>query len=97
MVYEKIAAYKKTASLFIKGLVKTGLFQNEDGDLTVTIEKDKANSRVVLTVENDDLGLKGIFDVQVVTRVFNKVEPGLFDSLADQLSRRKGFGTLHVR
>ena len=97
MTYEKIGAYKKAANLFVKGMVKTGLFQTEEGDLTLTIEKDKENSRVVLTVANDETGMTGIFAADVVTRVFNKVEPALFDPLADQLSRRKGFGKLHVR
>lgn len=97
MTYEKIGAFKKAANLFVKGMVKTGLFQTEDGDLTLTIEKDKQNSRVVLTVANDDAGLVSTFTVDVVTRIFNKVEPALFDPLADQLSRRKGFGKLHVR
>ena len=97
MVYEKSGAYKKAATMFIKGMLKTGLFQEENGDLVVTIEKDKEAGTATLTIQNDEAGYKGEFKGNVVTRVFNKIDPTMFEGLAAQLEKRKGFGKLRIR
>ena len=100
-VYEKVADYKRDMKYFVKGLVKSKLFQNEDGDLVVTITKnyDKAeNARTAtLTVESPCGCFKAEFTADVCTRIYNKVDPTLFEQLGDQLSRTKNFGKLVVK
>lgn len=97
---EKIGDYKKAMKAFIKGAVKSKLFQNEDGNMKVTIEKsyDKATNyrEVVLTIEGPVTGVAATFTAETPTRVFNKVEPALFDALGEQLAKGKNFGKLIV-
>ena len=95
--YEKTGDYKKAASAFIKGMFKSGLAQDEDGNITVRIEKDKETGKAVLNIENENNGVVAKFEAEVTTRVYNKVAPELFDVLAQQLSKRKNFGQLVVR
>lgn len=94
--YEKLGEYKKAANAFIKGMMKSGLAQDEEGNMAVQIAKDKEASTVTLTIQND-AGYTYIFKAEVATRVYNKVAPELFDVLAQQLSKRKNFGKLVVR
>lgn len=98
-IYEKIGDYKREMKKFVKGLVKSKLFQNEDGDLTIFIEKidDKETKQktAALTAELD--GFTAVFKATVATRVFNKIEPALFDALGEQLARSKNFGKLVVK
>ena len=40
---------------------------------------------------------KATFCAEVATRVFNKIDPTLFEALALQLEKGKGFGKLIVK
>jgi hypothetical protein len=86
---------------FVKGVVKSKLFQTEGGDLTIQIEKtyDKAEKKgnVCLKVESPCGCTKACFCSEVSTRVFNKVDPTLFEALAAQLEKGKNFGKLVIK
>ena len=98
---ERIGEYKKAMKAFVKGAVKTKLLQDEDGEMVVVITKnyDKATNirDVVLTISNALTGVTMSFAAEVPTRVYNKVEPALFDGIADQLAKAKNACTLTVR
>jgi len=99
--FEKIGDYKKAMKAFVKGAVKSKLYQTEDGDLTVTIEKEydkAANTRtVVLAIASPCGCFSTKFEAQVATRVYNKVDPTLFEALGAQLAKTKGFGELIIK
>ena len=99
--FEKIGDYKKAMKAFVKGAVKSKLYQTEDGDLTVVIDKtyDKAaNVRIaVLTIASPCECFVAKFTAEVATRVFNKIDPTLFEALGEQLAKTKGFGKLIVK
>lgn len=98
---EKIGDYKKAMKAFVKGLVKSKVFQDANGNLTITIAKDyskELNKRtVVLTCEGPDGTAKATLTNLVSTRVYNKVDPTLFETLGEQLARGKNFGKLIVK
>lgn len=98
-MFEKIGDYKKAMKKFVKGCVKSKLFQDEDGNMEVlinkTYEKDTNTRTVSLAIEND--GYTAIFDTEVSTRVYNKVDAELFAPLAAQLEKTKTFGKLIVK
>ena len=100
-VCEKIGDYKREMKKFVKGLVKTKLFQTEDGDLTITIEKNfnkELNQRVVtLEACSADNTVYASLTYEVPTRVFNKVDPTLFEALGEQLAKTKNFGKLIIK
>jgi len=98
---EKIGDYKKAMKAFVKGLVKTKLYQTEAGDLTVYIEKNfckDSNTRTAALIAESPCGLyKSTFTAEVATRVYNKIDPDLFEALGAQLAKTKGFGKLIVK
>lgn len=100
IVVEKIGEYKKYMKSFIKGAVRSKLFQDADGNMTVVITKtyDKETNyrEVVLRIDGADTGVYAEFTAETPTRVFNKIEPGLFAPLGEQLSKGKNFGKLIV-
>jgi len=99
-VFEKIGDYKKAMKSFVKGLIKTKLYQNEKGDLKLTIDKTfvkKLNFRkVTLTCTSADKLYTSSMTCEALTRVFNRIDPSLFTDFAEQLSRTKNFGKLIV-
>lgn len=100
---EKIGDYKKEMKRFIKGLVKSKLFQDEDGNLIVVIEKiiektsdkEKKFHTVVLTCSN--AAMSASLRYEVTARIYNKVDPTLFESLGSQLAKSKNFGQLIIK
>ena len=99
--FEKIGDYKKAMKAFVKGAVKSKLYQAENGDLTVTISKvyEKGDDArlAVLTIASPCGCYTCEFKANVVTRVYNKIDPTLFEALGEQLSKTKGFGKLIVK
>ena len=96
---EKIGEYKKEMKRLVKGLIKSKLFQTEDGDLTITIEKcyDKDANKRVAKLKAANGAFKACLTFDVSTRVYNKIDPTLFETLGEQLSRTKNFGKLFVK
>lgn len=97
---EKIGEYKKAMKAFVKGAIRSKLFQDEDGNLKISLSKsyDKDNNyrEVVLTIASEATGAEATFTAEVPTRVYNKVDPDLFAPLAAQLEKGKNFGKLIV-
>ncbi len=98
---EKVGDYKKDMKAFVKGCVKSKLFQDEAGNLTVTIEKNfdkETNTRTAsLIVASPCDTFTSIFKAEVATRVYNKIDPTLFEALGEQLAKTKNFGKLIVK
>lgn len=98
---EKIGDYKKEMKAFVKGLIKSKRYQTEKGDLTINIEKTfnkELNQRTVtLSCTSADGAATAALTYEVATRVFNKVDPTLFETFGEQLSRTKNFGKLIVK
>jgi len=97
-IIEKIGEYKKEMRKYVKGLVRSKMFAN-DGTLAIEISKsyDKANNERIVTLTATNGGFTATMNFQVATRVYNKVEPTLFDALKDQLGRAKNAVKLIVK
>ena len=100
-IIEKIGDYKKAMKAFVKGAVKSKIYQSEDGDLTVVIDKtynkeDNVRS-AALTITSPCGCYIATFKAEVATRVYNKIDPTLFEALGEQLAKTKGFGKLIVK
>jgi hypothetical protein len=99
--FEKIGDYKKVMKAFVKGAVKSKLYQEENGDLTVTIGKNYDKAANIRTAELKIASPCGCivstFTAEVATRVYNKIDPTLFEALGAQLAKSKGFGKLIIK
>lgn len=100
LVFEKIGDYTKEAKRFIKGAVKSKLFNTEANEVVVTINKGEFDKKaklgtVTLTIINT-CGMTAMFKVSASTRVYNKIEVALFDKLVAQMAKIKNFGGLVI-
>lgn len=104
--FEKIGDYKKAMKAFIKGAVKSKLYQTEQGDLIVTLAKSSVKKlkdgvptyAVSLKVVSPCGCVTSEFKADVVTRAYNKITPALFDPIGEQLEKSKSFvGALKLR
>jgi hypothetical protein len=94
LVFEKIGDYNKEAKRFIKGAVKSKLFATEENQVVVTIEKgefDKKAKQGVVTLCTccPVSGMGATYTIMAPTRVYNKVDATLFDTLVAQLGKMK--------
>lgn len=101
MEFEKIGDYKKSMKNFIKGAIRSKLFQDSNNNLIVTLsknfDKNTKTGMIILTIDNAISGMKTEFTAMVPTRVYNKVEPDLFAPLGAQLAKTKNFGELIIK
>jgi hypothetical protein len=100
LVFEKIGDYSKEAKRFIKGAVKSKLFNTEENQVVVTICKGEFNKKTkmgtVSLIIRNTCGMTTTFEVAATTRVYNKIEVALFDKLVTQMSKIKNFGGLVI-
>ena len=99
--FEKIGDYKKAMKAFVKGAVKAKLYQGEDGDLTIMIDKsynkDTNTRKATLSIISPCECFVTLFTAEVATRIYNKIDPSLFEALGEQLAKTKGFGKLIIK
>lgn len=94
IMIEKIGDYKREGKRFIKGLIKSKLFTSPENEITFIIDKgifDKKEKCGVVKLKTycPVSGMKACFKILAPTRVYNKVDETLFDTLKDQLGRMK--------
>jgi hypothetical protein len=91
---EKIGDYKREAKRFVKGLIKSKLFTSPENKITFTIIKgefDKKGKQGVVTLCTvcPVSGMGATYTIMAPTRVYNKVDATIFDTLAVQLGKMK--------
>lgn len=94
IILEKIGDYKREAKKFIKGLVKSKLFTTSENKILFVIKKGSFDKKlkggeIKLYTNSSDTGMCSTYKIWAPTRVYNKVDLNLFDSLKDQFSRMK--------
>jgi hypothetical protein len=91
---EKIGDYKREAKRFVKGLIKSKLFTSPENKITFTIIKGEFDKKakqgvVTLCTVCPVSGMGATYTIMAPTRVYNKVDATLFDTLVAQLGRMK--------
>lgn len=91
---ETLSEYKKAMKTFVRGVIKSKVFNDEaDGKVKFVIEKEEENM-VVMRVENKFNAAE--FVAEVSTRVFNKVTPDLYTKTIEQFNKLKNFAGMTV-
>lgn len=91
---EKLGDFKKAAKAFIRGAIKTKLFNGEKkNDLAITVTKDVDNV-VGIAIANGVYSMN--LDAEVSTRVYNKLDTLFFKTLTKQFNTLKNFGGVKV-
>lgn len=83
--FEKLGDFKKAVKLFVRGTIKTGILGNE-GDFVFEVTKLDGDTKSVTITTNAGpytFTLAG----ETCTRVFNKVEPELFEPIITQFEK----------
>jgi hypothetical protein len=98
---EKSGDYKREAKRFIKGCVKSKLFTSPENKIEFRIEKGEFDKKakmgiVVLTTACPVSGMKADYVVNAATRVYNKIDATMFESLVGQYARMKTPLTLTI-
>jgi hypothetical protein len=98
---EKIGDYKREAKRFVKGLIKSKLFTSPENKITFTIIKgefDKKGKQGVVTLCTvcPVSGMGATYTIMAPTRVYNKVDATIFDTLVAQLGKMKTTITLVI-
>lgn len=90
---EKLGEFKKAAKAFIRGAIKAKIYTDAKNALNVTVTKDVDN---VVSVEIANGFYSANFDAIVATRVYNKIDTLLFQTLTKQFNTLKNFGGVKV-
>jgi hypothetical protein len=100
---ETLSEFKREAKNFIRGVIKAKVFTPADSwsapaDATMKffVEKCEEGKEKFITICVGNGFNYAEFAVEVSTRVFNKVEPGLFDKTIEQFNKLKGFNGMTV-
>lgn len=94
---ETLAEYKKAMKAFVRGIIKAKIFAADDGKVNFNVSKCQDNETekfVVMSVES--ACMQAEFSTQVSTRVFNKIEDGLYSKTIEQFNKLKGFAGMTV-
>lgn len=97
MSFEKLAEYKRALKTFVRGAIKSKILVDDRGQLKLNIYKetiDKTEKHVVVEIAND--AYTAIFYADVSTRIYNKFDTALFEPIAKQFNKLKGFGGIVV-
>jgi hypothetical protein len=91
---EKSGDYKREAKRFIKGCVKSKLFTSPENKIEFRIEKGEFDKKakmgmITLTTACPVSGMKAVYVVNAATRVYNKIDATMFESLVAQYARMK--------
>jgi hypothetical protein len=101
---EKVSDLKKEIKTFIKGIVRSKLFTDNEDTIQVEINKsidaiegDKDVERYIdVTVNRADNGVVASLSAIVSTRVYNKFDVTIFDQISAQLAKAKKPITLKI-
>lgn len=94
---ETLAEYKKAMKAFVRGTIKAKIFAAEDGKVNFKVSKcqdSETEKFVVMSVET--AFMQAEFSAQVSTRVFNKIEDGLYTKVIEQFNKLKNFAGMTV-
>lgn len=90
---EKLSDYKREMKSFVRGVIKSKVFNGEDGKLNFIVTKDDENV-VAMTVTNKFNTAE--FVAEVSTRVYNKISNDLYTKTIEQFNKLKNFAGMSV-
>lgn len=91
---EKLSDYKRAMKTFVRGVIKSKIFNNEEtGKVNFVVEKDEENV-VAIRVQNTFNTAE--FVATVSTRVYNKINNDLFPKTIEQFNKLKNFAGMTV-
>lgn len=98
---EKSGDYKREAKRFIKGCVKSKLFSNPENEIKFEIikgefDKKAKQGEVTLITKCPVSGMSAMYTIMAATRVYNKIDATMFESLVAQYARMKTPLTLTI-
>lgn len=93
--FEKLVDYKRAAKNFLRGVVKAGVFAQENGKLDIYWSKaDEDEKTVGLDVCNGTFCAR--FNAAVATRIFNKFDEELVNELTKIIASSKKITGLNI-
>lgn len=95
---ERLADWKREMKKFVRGVIKSKVFNANDGKANFIIEKEALESAntVTMCIISDDHFNYAEFNTEVSTRVFNKITPELFTKTIEQFNKLKNFAGMTV-
>lgn len=90
---EKFADYKKALKSFIKGLIKSKIFMDENAKLNIVVEKEDK----FVTVSAFENGFYAEFACESTIRVVNKLNKESVEDILKQFNKLKNFGGISVK
>lgn len=93
---ETLSEFKREVKNFIRGVIKAKVFTPADATTKFFVEKCEEGKEKFITICVGNGFNYAEFAVEVSTRVFNKVEPKLFDKTIEQFNKLKGFNGMTV-
>lgn len=90
---EKLSDWKREMKKFVRGVIKSKVFNDTDGKVNFVINKEEENY-IEMSVFGSPCYAE--FVAEVPKRVFNKVMPELFTKTIEQFNKLKNFAGMTV-
>jgi hypothetical protein len=95
---ETLAEFKREMKTFVRGVIKSKIYNSEDGKLNFIVQKnyDKEQKKYFTIMFANSEYFNTEFLVEISTRVFNKITPELYTKTIEQFNKLKNFAGMTV-